>query len=99
MLVDPAMLAVAASSETAGTAAMASASAAAAPVISGVLPPGVDSVSVRAAAVLNARGAEATAILADYIAMRGLFAGAIGSSGATYSTVETINATTAALGG
>lgn len=99
MLVDPALLGVAASTETAGAATMASASAAAAPAISGVLPPGCDSVSVRAAAVLNARGAETTGILADYIAMRGLFAGAIGSSGATYSAVEGINAATAALGG
>jgi PE family len=99
MLVDPALLGAAASTETAGTATMASASAAAAPTISAVLPPGIDSVSVRAAAVLNARGGETTAILADYIAMRGLFAGAIGSSQASYSTVETINATTAALGG
>ncbi len=99
MLVDPAMLGAAASAETAGTATMAAASAAAAPAISAVLPPGVDSVSMRAAAVLNARGAETTGILADYIAMRGLFAGAIDSSGATYSAVETINATTAALGG
>jgi hypothetical protein len=98
MLVDPALLGVAASTETAGTAAMASASAAAAPAISGILPPGIDSVSVRAAEVLNARGAETTAILAEYIAMRGLFAGAIGSSGATYSTVEATNAATAALG-
>ncbi len=99
MLVDPAMLGVAASTESAGTATMASASVAAAPAISGVLPPGADSVSVRAAAVLNARGAEMTGILADYIAMRGLFAGAIGSSGATYSTVEGINSLNAALGG
>jgi hypothetical protein len=98
MLVDPALLGVAASAETAGTAAMASASAAAAPAISAVLPPGIDSVSVRAAAVLNARGGETTAILADYVAMRGLFAGAIGSNGGTYDAVETINATTAALG-
>ena len=99
MLVDPGMLGAAASTETAGAATMAAASAAAAPAISGVLPPGVDSVSVRAAAVLNARGAETTGILADYIAMRGLFARAIGSSGATYSTVEAINAANGALGG
>lgn len=97
MLVDPPLLGVAASAETSGTAVMASASGAAAPAISGVLPPGIDSVSVRAAAVLNARGAETTAILADYIAMRGLFAGAIGSSGATYSTVEATNVLNAAL--
>ena len=99
MLVDPALLGVATTTETAGAATMASAGAAASPAISGVMPPGTDSVSVRAAVVLNARGAETTAILADYIAMRGLFAGAIGSSGATYSTVEGINAATAALGG
>jgi len=99
MLVDPALLGVAASTETAGTATMASASAAAAPAISGVMPPGTDSVSVRAAAALVARGTETVAILADYIAMRGMFAGAIGSSGTTYSTVEATNAATAALGG
>ncbi|MFZ0835096.1 MAG: PE family protein [Mycobacterium sp.] len=98
MLVDPALLGAAASTETAGAATMASASAAASPAIGGVMPAGVDSVSVRAAAVLNARGAETIAILADYVAMRGLFAGAIGSSGATYSTVEGINAVTGALG-
>jgi PE family len=99
MLVDPALLGVAASTETAGTATMAAASSAAAPAISGVMPPGSDSVSVRAAATLVARGAETSAILAEYIAMRGMFAGAIGSSGATYSTVEATNAATAALGG
>ena len=98
MLVDPALLGVAASTETAGTASMAAASTAGAPAISGVMPPGTDSVSVRAAAALNARGAETSAILADYIAMRGMFAGAIGSSGATYSAVEGINASTNALG-
>ena len=98
MLVDPALLGVAASTETAGTATMASAAAAAAPAISGVLPPGADSVSVRASAALNARGAATTGIMADYIAMRGMLAGAIGSSGATYSAVEATNAATAALG-
>lgn len=99
MLVDPALLGVATSTESAGTATMAAASAAAAPAITGVVPPGTDSVSVRAAAAMMARGAETTAILADYTAMRGLFAGAIGSSSATYSTVEAINAATGALGG
>jgi PE family len=98
MLVDPALLGVAASTETAGTASMAAASAAAAPAIAGVMPPGSDSVSVRAATALDARGAETSAILAEYIAMRGMFAGAIGSSGATYSAVEGINAATNALG-
>jgi hypothetical protein len=97
MLVDPALLGVASSTEAAGTATMASAAAAAAPAISGVLPPGAESVSVRAAAALNARGAATSAIMTDYVAMRGLFAGAIGSSGATYAAVETTNAATAAL--
>jgi len=98
MLVDPALLGVAASAEATGTATMASASAAAAPAISAVLPPGMDSVSMRAAAVLNGRGAETIGILSEYVAMRGLFSGAIASSGATYSAVEGINAATAALG-
>jgi hypothetical protein len=97
MLVDPELLGVAAASEATGAATMASATAAAAPVISAVLPPGTDSVSVRAAAVLNARGAETIGILAEYVGMRGLFSGAIGTSGVTYSTVEGINSINAAL--
>ncbi len=98
MLVDPALLGVATATETAGTATMAAGIAAAAPAISGVMPPGSDSVSVRASVALNARGAATSAILAEFIAMRQLFAGAVGSSGATYSTVETINAVNAAIG-
>ena len=35
----------------------------------------------------------------EYVAMRELFAGAIGTSGATYSAVEGINAVTTAIGG
>ena len=35
----------------------------------------------------------------EYIAMRGLFAGAIGTSGATYEAVEGINLATATIGG
>ncbi|MDT5012064.1 MAG: hypothetical protein QOH57_3681, partial [Mycobacterium sp.] len=58
MLVDTGLLGTAASAEATGTATMASATAAAAPEISAVLPPGSDSVSMRAAAVLSARGAE-----------------------------------------
>ncbi|RDH80271.1 PE domain-containing protein [Mycolicibacterium moriokaense] len=94
--IDPAVLAAAASSETGGTATMAGATAAAAPTCA-VVPPGADDVSVRAAAALCARGAATTGILAEYIAMRGLFAGAIGTSGATYEAVEGINQVTSAL--
>ena len=81
--VDPAILGAAAS-ETGGAATMAAAAAAAAATISAVMPPGADDVSVRAAAALIARGAATTGILAEYIAMREMFAGAIGTSGATY---------------
>ena len=35
----------------------------------------------------------------EYIAMRGLFAGAIGTSGATYTAVEGINIAAATVGG
>lgn len=51
------------------------------------------------ATALCARGAATSGILAEYIAMRGLFAGAIGGSGATYETVEGINQVTATIGG
>ncbi len=97
--IDPAILAAAASSEAGGTATMAGATAAAAGPTCAVLPPGADDVSVRAAAALCARGAATSGILAEYIGMRGLFAGAIGSSGATYETVEAINLATATIGG
>ena len=55
--------------------------------------------SVRAAAALIARSAATTGILAEYIAMRELFAGAIGSNGATYTAVEAINAAATTIGG
>ena len=97
--VDPAILAAAASSETGGAATMAGATSASAGPISAVVPPGADDVSVRAAAALVARGAATSGVLAEYVAMRELFAGAIGASGATYSAVEGINAVTTAIGG
>ena len=95
--IDPAILAAVASSETGGTATMAGATAGAAGPTCAVVPPGADDVSVRAAAALCARGAATSGILAEYIAMRGLFAGAIGTSGVTYETVEGINQITSAL--
>ena len=73
--------------------------ATAAATTSAVIPPGADDVSVRAAAALIARSAATTGILAEYIAMRELFAGAIGSSGATYTAVEAINTAAATIGG
>lgn len=78
---------------------MAGATAGAAGPTCAVVPPGADDVSVRAAAALCARGAATSGILAEYIAMRGLFAGAIGISGATYTAVEGINMTAATVGG
>jgi PE family protein len=97
--VDPAILASAATAETGGAATMAGAAAAAAGATSAVIPPGADDVSVRAAAALIARSAATTGILAEYIAMREMFAGAVGSSGATYTAVETINTAAATIGG
>ncbi len=97
--VDPAVLAAAASSETGGAATMAGAAAAAAEPTSAVVPPGADDVSIRAAAALVARGAATSGILAEYVAMREMFAGAIGTSGATYTAVEAINTAAATIGG
>jgi PE family len=97
--IDPAILAAAASSETGGAATMAGATVAAAGPISAVVPPGADDVSIRAAAALVARGAATSGILAEYVAMRELFAGAIGTSGATYTAVEAINVASTTIGG
>ena len=96
--VDPAILAGAAASESGGAATLAAAAASAAATTSAVIPPGADEVSVRAAAALIARSAATTGILAEYVAMREMFAGAIGSSGATYSAVEVINTAAATIG-
>jgi PE family protein len=95
--IDPAIVAAAASSETGGTATMAGATAAAAGPTCAVVPPGADDVSVRAAAALCARGAATSGILAEYIAMRGMFAGAIGTSGVTYDAVEAVNQATSLI--
>lgn len=95
ILVDPALLGTAAATESAGAASIAGASAAAAPTITAVLPPGIDEVSVGAAAALNARGAATTGVLAEFTAMRGMFADNVGVSGASYAGVEIANATDA----
>jgi hypothetical protein len=97
MNIDPAILAAAATSETGGTATMTGAAAGATGPTCAVVPPGADDVSVRAAAALCARGAATSGILAEYIAMRGMFAGAIGTSGVTYDAVEGINQATALI--
>lgn len=97
--VDPAILAAQAASESGGVAAMTGAAAAASGPTCAVVAPGADDVSVRACTVLNGRGAATTAIVAEYIAMRELFAGVVGTSGATYSAVEAINTTAATIGG
>ncbi len=96
--IDPAILAAAASSEAGGTATMAGAAAGAAGPTCAVMAPGADDVSVRASVALCARGAATSGILAQYIAMRGMFAGAIGTSGGTYTEVEAINVLTGTIG-
>jgi hypothetical protein len=95
--IDPAILAAAATSESGGTMTMTGATAAAAGPTCAVVPPGADDVSIRAAAALCARGAATSGILAEYIAMRGMFAGAIGTSGVTYDAVEAVNTATSLI--
>jgi hypothetical protein len=89
--VDPALLGVQAASESAGAASMAGAAAAAAPVTTAVLPPGSDLVSVAAAGGLNAHGAVAAGAMAEFIAMREMFAGNVSVSGASYAATEALN--------
>jgi hypothetical protein len=88
--VDPAMLAASSGVENAGAASMQAAAAAAAPLTCSVLPMGGDTVSVGAAAGLNARGAVTQAMMAELSAMRGLFADTIGVNGVSYAATDTI---------
>ena len=79
---------------------MAGATAAAAGPTCAVVPPGADDVSVRAAAALcRPRRRRPRAFSPSTSRCAEMFAGAIGTSGATYTAVEAINALTATIGG
>ena len=81
----PEGLAAAASSVEALTARLAAAHAAAAPLISTVLPPAVDAVSVQTAASLSAHGTEHSALAALGVEELGRSGVGVGESATSYA--------------
>ena len=97
ILVDAPVVAGAAAVEAAGAAVMGGTTAGAAVPVTMVAPPGADDASVAAAAAFVARGAQATAMLAQLTAVRGLFASTMAASAAGYTAIDVINEATLAI--
>jgi len=91
------LLALSGAVEAAGTATMAGADAAVAPVTCAVLPPSMDAAGVALAAALNARGAATQALMAELTANRGLFASTISVNGLSYTATDVISQTLLSL--
>lgn len=80
----PEGLAAASAAVEAITAALAAAHAAAAPVISAVAPPGVDPVSVQAAAELGIQGSQHTAVATHGTGVLGRAGAGVAAAGVNY---------------
>lgn len=86
-----------AASESGVAAELAAATGAALAPLTAVLPMGADLDSLEFAAALNAAGASYVGAASEHIASRGMFAGAQGLAGATYTATDIIHNTTLAL--
>lgn len=82
----PEGLTAASSAVEALTARLAAAHAAAAPMISTVLPPAADAVSLQAAAGFSANGAQQSAVAAQGVEELGRSGVGVGESGVSYAT-------------
>ncbi|MBB2988671.1 hypothetical protein FHR72_000128 [Mycolicibacterium iranicum] len=76
------------------TARMAAAHAAAAPVVSAVLPPGADAVSLQTAAGFSAHGAQHQAVAAQGVEELGRSGLGVGESAASYVSGDALAAST-----
>jgi hypothetical protein len=93
----PAVVGASAATEAGLSAEMGAATAAGAPVLSGVTPMGADADSAEFAAALNAVGAAYTAVAAEHAAQRALFSGAQSLAGTTAVATEAMRAAASAL--
>ncbi len=84
----PEGLAAASAQVTALTARLAAAHAAAAPLITAVVPPGSDPVSLQTAAGFSAQGLDHSALAAEGVTELGRSATAIADSGAGYAATD-----------
>lgn len=94
--VSAAAVGTSAATENGISADTATAAAAAAEPLTGVMPMGADLDSIEFAAALNAAGAAYLGTASEHLANRGMFAGAQNLAAATYTATDVIN--TVALG-
>jgi hypothetical protein len=95
--VNSATVAASAAAEGGVAAEIASATAAAAPALTAVMPMGADLDSIEFAAALNAAGATYIGTAGEHLVNRGMFAGAQDLAAATYAVTDAINNTALAL--
>jgi len=98
LLVDPALVSASAGVDTVAAGVVGAGTLGATPVVSGVLPPGVDSTSVMAQLMVLAHSAAALQMLGQFTGQRMLFAAAKDVSAGVFSATEAANAAAAALG-
>jgi hypothetical protein len=89
--VNTATVGMSAATESGIGAALASATSAAAAVLTGALPMGADLDSAQFAAALNAAGASYVGVVAGHLANREMFAGAQQIAAATYAAADVVN--------
>jgi hypothetical protein len=95
----PEGLTAAGSAVEALTARLAAAHAAAAPLVSAVLPPAVDPVSLQTAVGFSAYGTEHTAIATEAVTELGRSGVGVGQSGASYATGDAAAASSYLIAG
>jgi hypothetical protein len=98
LLVDPALVSASAGVDTVAAGVVGSGTLGAAPVMSAVLPPGVDSTSVMAQQMVLVHAASALQMLGQFTGQRMLFAAAKDLSAGVFSATEAANAAAAGLG-
>jgi hypothetical protein len=81
------------------TARLAAAHAGAAPLITAVVPPAADPVSLQSAAAFSARGGEHAAVAARGVEERGRSGVGVGESGTSYATGDAAAASSYLIGG
>ena len=97
MLVNAPLLAAQAAAEAAGSGTMAGVMGGAAGPVTAIAPPSADDIGSALSAGFAARGAETSAMLAQLVMVRGLFASTVAASGAAYTAMDGINEAIVAL--
>ncbi len=97
LLVDPVVVSGSAAFDSVAAAQLGAATAASAPVITAVMPPGLDSTSVMAQTLVMQRTVQTLMMLFEFTGERAFRSAAMALSAGTYSATEAINAVSAAI--